>query len=49
MSLLKKKFWKTVKTFLSDKVRTFPQITLVENDEIISDESKEANSFINFF
>ena len=44
-----KKSWKTVKPFLSDKVTTFPQITLVENDEIISDESKVANSFSNFF
>ena len=34
---------------MSDKVTTFPQITLVENDEIISDESKVANSFSNFF
>ena len=34
---------------MSDKVRTFPQITLVENDEIISDESKVVNSFSNFF
>ena len=45
----KKKFWKTVKLFLSDKVTTFPQIRFVENDEIISDESKVANSFSNFF
>ena len=45
----KKKFWKTVKLFLSDKVTTFPQIRSVENDEIISDESKVANSFSNFF
>ena len=44
-----KKFWKTVKPFLSDKVTTFPKISLVENDEIISDESKVANSFSNFF
>ena len=44
-----KKFWKTVKPFLFDKVTTFPQITLVENDEIISDECKVANSFSNFF
>ena len=43
-----KKFWKTVKPFLSDKVTTFPQITLVENDEIIPDESKVANAFSNF-
>ena len=45
----KKKFWKTIKLFLSDKVITFPQIRFVENDEIISDESKVANSFSNFF
>ena len=46
-----KKFWKTVKPFLSDKVTTFPHITLVENDEIISDESKVAKNhwFSNFF
>ena len=43
-----KKFWKAVKPFLSDKVTTFPQITLVENDEIIPDESKVANAFSNF-
>ena len=30
-----KKFWKTVKPFLSDKVTTFPKISLVENDKII--------------
>ena len=34
---------------MSHKVTTFPQITLVENDEIISDESKVVNSFSNFF
>ena len=44
-----KKFWKTVKLFLSGKVTNFSQITLVENNEIISDESKVANSFINCF
>ena len=38
-----KKFWKTVKSFLSDKVTTFPKISLAQNDEIISDESKLAN------
>ena len=43
-----KKFWKTVKPFLSDKITTFPQGTLVENDEIFSDESKVADSFSNF-
>ena len=44
-----KEFWKTVKPFLSDKVITFPKISLVEKGEIISDESKVANSFSNFF
>ena len=44
-----KKFWKTVKPFFSDKVTSFLQITLVENDEIISDESKVTNSFSKFF
>ena len=34
---------------MSDKVITFLQITLVENDELISDESKVPNSFRNFF
>ena len=34
---------------MSHKVTTFPQVTLLENDEIISDESKVANSFSNFF
>ena len=36
--------WKTVKPFLSDKVTTFPKISLVEKGEIISDESKVANA-----
>ena len=44
-----KKFQKTVKPFLSEKVTTFPRITLLENDEIISDESEVSNSFSNFF
>ena len=44
-----KELWKTVKPFLSDKVTTFPAISLVEKREIISDESEVANSFSNFF
>ena len=42
-------FQKTVKLFLSDKVKIFPKISLVEKGEIISDESKIANTFSNFF
>ena len=44
-----KELWKTVKPFLSDKVTTFPKISLVEKGEIISDESKVAKSFSNIF
>lgn len=42
-------FWKTIKQFLSDKVTTFPKTSFVEKGEIISGESKAANSFSNFF
>ena len=45
-------FWKTVKPFLSDKIVSKEQITLAENDEIISEESNVAqtlnSSFSNF-
>ena len=44
-----KEFWKTVKQFLYHKVTAFPKIPLAEKVEIISDESKFANSFSNFF
>ena len=44
-----KKIWKAVKPFLFDKVTTFPRITLVEKDEIISNEYKVVISFSNFF
>ena len=44
-----KKFQKTVEPSFSHKVTTFPKISLVENDEIILDESKVANLFSTFF
>ena len=44
-----KKFWKTVKPFLSDQVTTFSKISLVEKGGIVSDESKVVNAFSNFF
>ena len=44
-----KEFQKTVKPFLYDKVTTFPKISLEGKGEIISDESKAANLFSNFF
>ena len=40
---------KIAKPFLSDKVTSFLKISLVERREIISDESKVANPFSNFF
>ena len=44
-----KKFWKTVKPFLSDKTMMDDNITLVENDEITTDDLKVAEIFNNFF
>ena len=44
-----KTFWKTVKPFLSDKIVSKEQILLVENDEIISEDSKIAESLNSFF
>ena len=46
---LVKEFWKTVEPVLSDNVTTFPKISSVKNGEIISDETKVANPFSNFF
>ena len=44
-----KEFWKTVKPFLYDKAATFAKISQAEKGAIMSDESKVANSFSNFF
>ena len=44
-----KEIWKTVKPFLSDKVTAFLKISLAEKGEIISNESKVANSCSYFF
>ena len=44
-----KTFWKTVKPFLSDKIVSKEQILLVENEEIISEDSKIAESLNSFF
>ena len=45
----KKKFWKTVKTFLSDKVKKHSQITLVESKEIIFQDDQVAKTFNEYF
>ena len=44
-----KRFWKTVKPFLSKNTSLNEKITLVENEEIISDEGKIADIFNTFF
>ena len=44
-----KRFWKTVKPFLSDKGSTSSQITLVKEKQIIADDKKVANSFNDYF
>ena len=38
-------FWKTVKSSFSDKSNNFESITLVENDNIVSDDNEVANIF----
>ena len=41
-----KKFWKTVKNFLSHKSSNFEKIVMVENDMVISEDQKIADIFI---
>ena len=44
-----KLFWKSVKPFFSDKGSNSSKITLVEEDNIISDEEEIANIMNNYF
>ena len=44
-----KKFWKTVKPFISDKSSSKSRITLIEDGKIMSNESEVAETFNNFF
>ena len=44
-----KKFWKTVKPFLSEKGCIKEKITLIENEKIINNEEEIAETFNNFF
>ena len=43
-----KTFWKTVKLFLSSKTTNHSKITLVENDKVINNDTKVAET-LNFF
>ena len=47
--LITKKFWKTVKPFLSEKSQKTSKITLIENEEIISDDKQIAKIFNDYF
>ena len=44
-----KKFWKTVKPFLSDKLKSNEKITLVEDDKIFTQDIKVAEELNSFF
>ena len=44
-----RKFWQTVKPFLSVKNKSREKITLVKNEEIISDNVEVANTLNNYF
>ena len=44
-----KLFWKTMKPFLSEKCTYASKISLVHNDNVISDDQESADTFNNFF
>ena len=44
-----RKFWKTVKPLFSDKIQTPGSITLLEGDELVSDDKKVAEILNEFF
>ena len=44
-----RKFWPIVKPFLSEKNKSSEKITLVKNEEIISDDVEVANTLNNYF
>ena len=44
-----KKFWQTVKPFLSEKLKSREKITLVEKEELVSSEYDVAQRFNQFF
>ena len=44
-----RKFWQTVKPFLSEKNKSKEKITLIKNDEIISDDLEVANTLNKYF
>ena len=45
----KRQFWKTIKPFLSEKIKTTSKIKLKNQDKIISNDDKVAEEFSTFF
>ena len=45
----KKKFWKNVAPLFSNKIKSKERITLIENENIISNDKKVAETFLEFF
>ena len=44
-----KNFWQTTKPFLSEKTKSRGKITLIENENLVSDYAEVANCLGNFF
>ena len=44
-----KKFCQTIKAFYSKKTKLREKITLIENENLVSDDAEEANCLNNFF
>ena len=44
-----KKFWNTVKSFFSDKLNNFENISLIENDNLLTDDFETAETFNKYF
>ena len=44
-----KNFWQTIKPFLSEKTKSREKITLIENENLVSDDAEVANCLNNFF
>ena len=42
-------FWQTIKPFLSEKTKSRERITLIENENLVSDDAEAANCLDNFF
>ena len=44
-----KKIWQTVKPFISEKTKSTEKITLIENENLVSDDAEVANCLNYFF